>query len=81
MTTSVVIATPERAHDIQPLFPIGCDTCRGTASWQLEFDRFSKGELDPIRWHICNGCLPSCLRAATVQNQGITPPLVSELVA
>jgi hypothetical protein len=81
VTTSVVVATPERSHDLHSLLPIGCDTCHAVAEWQLEFDRINHGEIEPIRWHICNGCLPSCLRAATAQNQGITPPLVSELVA
>lgn len=79
---SVLVATAERSSDIHDLLPLGCDTCSPrVAAWQIEFDRINKGDIEEIRWHVCDGCLPSCLHAATVQNQGITPPLVSEIPA
>ncbi len=80
---SIAVCAPDRTHDLRDFTPIACEACapaRGSvASWQVEIERWERGEIVPIRWLICDLCLPSMQRAARIQHQGICLPLVSEL--
>lgn len=82
MSATITSATPKHLDDLRHSLPIRCATCTPRdAVWHIEFERVTHGLITEIHWHVCDECLPSCLHAARVQNQGITAPLVSELVA
>lgn len=79
---AVVVPAP-RDHDLAALLPIACDVCpdarRSVAAFELAFDVIHNGETEGIRWHLCGDCLPSCMVAASTQNRGFTPPILTVL--
>lgn len=79
----VAVIEPRRDHDLAALFPMACDVCpevrHSVAQFELAFDVIHHGELEGIRWHLCGHCLPSCMVAASEQNRGFTPPILTVL--
>jgi hypothetical protein len=79
---AVVVPAP-RHHDLAVHSPVACDVCpdarNSVAQFEISFDVIHHGEPEGIRWLVCSDCLQSCLTAASVQNRGFTPPILTVL--